>query len=230
MVQEIQRHQPESHSQPLSETDLLVDAHVQNVEVVVAEVDERAILARRGGRSVKLWLHLGRTGRSGLSDCCNARHVRDERSGRETARYLTQGFLQLLGCEAASEDNARLREIVDRIASAIEKERIAGRNGLASTDGPAAHQSIQQAAARQEFTPLAERQVVGPIGIKDMPPIEGRWSIVEPVIAEGVPGVSRGLISFVQDVAERMAPDIVGGERQSIAVSLLQINLKSMIV
>src|SRR5262245_31230127 len=106
---------------------------------------------------------------------------------------------------------------------------MAGRNGFASTDRPAADQAIQQTAARQESTPLAERQIVGPISIKDVSPVEGRWSIVEPIIAEGVPGISGGLIGFIQDVAECMAQDIVGAERQSIAVSLLQINLKSMV-
>src|SRR5262245_49134513 len=36
MIQEAQRHHSESHPQPFSDADILVDTHVQNVQVVVA--------------------------------------------------------------------------------------------------------------------------------------------------------------------------------------------------
>src|SRR5262245_52263302 len=63
-----------------------------------------------------------------------------------------------------------------------------------------------------------------------MTPVEGRWPIVEPRVAERVPGVAGGLIGFVQNVAQRMAPGIVGAEQQTTAVLLLQINLQGVVV
>src|SRR5207244_3406945 len=78
--------------------------------------------------------------------------------------------------------------------------------------------------------PLTERQFVSPIGIEDMPAVERRRSIVETGIAVGEPLVRSVLSSTVQQVAERVRPDIVGAERQSRPVLLLEINLERVVV
>src|SRR5205823_10303861 len=122
-----------------------------------------------------------------------AGHVCDQCRVREASPNRAQGLLQLVGGEAAEEDHAGLSEIVDRVASATEKERIAGADCLASAERPAANDPIQQPAFRQEAPSLTERQVVSPIGIEEMPAIEGRWPIVETCVAHGEPLVSSGL-------------------------------------
>src|SRR5262249_4175939 len=140
------------------------------------------------------------------------------------------GLLQLIGSEATAKDHARLRQVADGVAPAVEQERIAGGDGLAPAERPAADDAIQESVARQEPASLAERQIVSPIGVEDVPPVKRRWSIVEPGVAEGVPGVPGGLIGFVLDIAQRMTPGVVGAEQQALTVSLLQVNLQRVVV
>src|SRR6266571_476203 len=53
MVQEVQRHQPPGHPQPLTDADFLVDTHIQKIEGVVAQIDERGELTRSERRTVE---------------------------------------------------------------------------------------------------------------------------------------------------------------------------------
>src|SRR5262249_50856136 len=154
----------------------------------------------------------------------------DQRRVREASSHRAQGLLQLFRGEAAAEDHARLTEIVDRVASAVEKQRVAGGDGLPSAKRPAANHAIQYVAVRQESSAFTERQIVSPIGVENMPPVEGRRPIIETRVAGGEPLVSSGLISLVQQVAERVTPDIVGAEVQAIIEPLLDVKLQPIVV
>src|SRR5216110_2635295 len=58
MVQEVECHQPQSHPQTLLDSDLLVNTHVQQIEIVVAEIDHPSELPRSRGRRIKRGIHL----------------------------------------------------------------------------------------------------------------------------------------------------------------------------
>ena len=111
---------------------------------------------------------------------------------------VLNAFCNCSGVKAFAEDHAGLRQIVDRIAPAIEKQRMAGGDGLASADRPAADDAIQHGVVGQEPPPFTKRQIISPVGIEDMTAVERRRPIVEPRIADGVPRYTRGLIGFVQ--------------------------------
>ena len=117
MVQEVQRHQPPGHPQPLTDADFLVDTHIQKIEGVVAQIDERGELTRSGRRTVERWIHLAGPRRS--IQRRNVCHVRDQRRVREASGYCAQGLLQLVRGEAAAEHHTRLSEIADCVAAAI---------------------------------------------------------------------------------------------------------------
>src|SRR5262245_4198820 len=145
MVQEVQRHQPQSHPQSLSDADLLVNAHVQKIEVVGPQIDESGELTWSCGGSIKVRIRLA--GASCLIYRGDAGHVGDQSRVREAATHRAQRPLQLLDSESLEESHSRLTEIVDCIASAIEQKWTAGSDGLASAQRPPAYDPIQNSAA-----------------------------------------------------------------------------------
>ena len=170
VIQEVQRHQSHRESHSFSDSNLLVDAHVEDIERLMTQIQEPCELTRSGGRSEQRGIYLARSRR-----CIYRRDVADignKRGIREVSSNRAQCPLQLFLSKATEEIHARLRKIVNSVASTIEEQWMAGGDSLAPAYRPAANDTIQHTATVKELASLAERQIIGPIGIEHMPPVE----------------------------------------------------------